>query len=84
MKMTTGVYTHHPPDSPPNFVVLHCSACGSNYSANRGDYFLHPSDKPLKCGNDGFKLFIVTRRTVLDHDKGREWLQFDDTAKETR
>ena len=73
--MATEIYVHQLPDSPPTFVILHCAACGNNYSANRGDYFPRPQNKPLRYGNDKCKLFIVMRKTVLDHDKGREWLQ---------
>jgi len=73
MTTSTAIYPRQLPDSPPNFVMLHCAACGNDYSANRGDYFLHPANKALKCCR--FNLFIVTRKTVHDHDKGREWLQ---------
>lgn len=62
------------PDSPPTFVVLHCAACGNDYSANRGDYFLLPPDEVMTC-ECGMPLFIVTRRTVHDHDAGQRWLQ---------
>jgi DNA-directed RNA polymerase subunit RPC12/RpoP len=71
---TREIYPHQLPDSPPSFVVLHCSACDSDYSADRGDYFLQDPGQPMIC-ECGFRLFIVTRKTVLDHDKGREWLQ---------
>lgn len=62
------------PDSPPTFVMLHCAACGSDYSANRGDYFLMPPDEALTC-ECSMPLFIVTRKTVYDHNNGQQWLQ---------
>ena len=68
------IYPQQLPDSPPSFVMLHCSACGNTYSANRGDYFLQPPDEPMVC-ECGFKLFIVTRKTVIDHNAGAKWLQ---------
>lgn len=61
------------PDSPPSFAMLHCAACGNDYSANRGDYFLLGPDEEIKCECEA-QLFITTRRTVYDHDKGRQWL----------
>lgn len=61
------------PDSPPSFVMLHCAACGSDYSANRGDYFLSDPTEPLMCECE-MPLFIATRRTVYDHDSGQWWL----------
>jgi DNA-directed RNA polymerase subunit RPC12/RpoP len=62
------------PDSPPTFVVLHCAACGADYSATKGDYFLCDPTEPLVC-ECGFKLFITTRSTVYNHDHGQQWLQ---------
>lgn len=67
------IYTHQLPESPPTFVVLHCAACGSDYSANRGDYFMLPADMPHKCICGGI-LFITTRKTVWDHDAGQKYL----------
>lgn len=63
------------PDSPPSFVMLHCAACGNDYSANRGDYFLLDANEPMICGECEAPLFIVTRKTVYDHDSGQKWLQ---------
>lgn len=62
------------PDSPPTFVILHCAACGNDYSANRGDYFLYDPAEPLMCECQ-MPLFIVTRKTVFDHDNGQKWLR---------
>lgn len=68
------ITTSQLPDSPPLFVVLHCAACDNDYSANKGDYFLADPSEPMDC-ECGFELFIVTRRTVHDHDSGQKWLQ---------
>ena len=29
--------------------ILYCKVCGSEYSANAGDYFNHPSTHVFKC-----------------------------------
>ena len=62
------------PDSPPSFVMLHCAACGNDYSATQGDYFLNDPSEPLMCGECNMPLFLVTRRVVYDHDSGQRWL----------
>lgn len=70
------IYTNQLPESPPSYVVLYCSGCGSQYSATKGDYFLHDPTEPLRCECDfQFPLAIVTRRTIYDHDRGQRWLQ---------
>jgi hypothetical protein len=61
------------PDSPPNWVILRCSACSAEYSANRGDYFLADPNEALVC-ECGFGLMIVTRKTVYNHSRGQDWL----------
>lgn len=46
--------------------LLLCRACGGEYSATRGDYFLLPRDHVLTCANGhrAWRLELVTRHTV--------------------
>lgn len=43
---------------------LHCFKCGAQYSANRGDYFMHPKDHVFKCCRRNMTLVIT--RVVLE------------------
>lgn len=62
------------PDSPPAFVMLHCAACGNDYFANRGDYFLSDPKETIRCGECEMPLFLVTRTVVYNHERGIRWL----------
>jgi hypothetical protein len=41
---------------------LYCQECGSQFSANKGDYFMHPSDHVFTCC--GENLNLMTSRMV--------------------
>lgn len=44
-------------------VLLRCPACGGEYSATRGDYFLSPPETVMACrqGHRAVPLVLVTR-----------------------
>lgn len=46
------------PTEPRAGVVLHCSSCRADYSARRGDYFMHRDERP-ECGACGTRLVLV-------------------------
>ncbi len=50
----TGVSHLHP--------MLHCSTCGAEYSANRGDYFAADPSTVFRCCRKPMRL--VTKQTV--------------------
>jgi len=52
----TGVPGPHP--------SLHCDQCGNDYSANKSDYFMAPSDHPFTCCGEPMRL--VRRRVILE------------------
>lgn len=37
---------------------LYCECCGSEYSANAGDYFMHPHDYIFECCDEPMVLAI--------------------------
>jgi hypothetical protein len=37
---------------------LMCYCCGAEYSANKGDYFMHPSDHTFECCDEPMVLVI--------------------------
>lgn len=43
---------------------LYCFQCNSSYSANKGDYFMHPSDHIFTCCGENMKL--CTSRVVFE------------------
>ena len=45
-----------------NRPVLYCGECDSTYSANKGDYFMHPSSHVFECCGEKMRL---VRRVVL-------------------
>lgn len=44
--------------------ILYCFCCGSEYSADAGDYFLCPPEEILKCCD--LDLELVYKRTVYE------------------
>lgn len=54
LKDQTGVPGPHP--------FLHCWECSSAFSANKGDYFMHPADHIFTCCGENMSL--VTSRVV--------------------
>lgn len=52
LKEQTGQQGPHP--------NLYCLACGSEYSANKSDYFNHPHDYSFVCCNEPMILAIKT------------------------
>jgi hypothetical protein len=50
------------PDSAPYGTVLHCPRCGSDYSADAGDYFMAKPDMVFKCC--GVNSRLVTKQTT--------------------
>ena len=49
------------PTRPEVGVYLWCKHCGESYSATRGDYFLQPEDKPLRCCG---RLLLLVREEI--------------------
>ena len=44
--------------------ILFCTICGSEYSANAGDYWAYPPDYEFTCC--GEPMILVNKRTVFD------------------
>jgi hypothetical protein len=56
-----------------NHPVLHCQECGSQFSANRGDYFMHPLTYPFfHCDRPMRLVRVETRMVEIDHDNQEE------------
>jgi hypothetical protein len=43
---------------------LYCAICAATYSANKGDYFMHPADYVFTCCEENMKLY--TSRMVYE------------------
>jgi hypothetical protein len=56
LKEQTGVPGPHP-----NLV---CECCGAEYSANKGDYFMHPPTYPFFCCDR--PMILAIRRTIYE------------------
>ena len=44
--------------------ILHCKVCGTNFSADVGDYWLVPKDHIFTCC--GVPMILATKRTVYN------------------
>ncbi len=51
-------------DTPEPRPVLHCFACGEDFSANKGDYFNRPETYPFFCCDKPMEL--ATKRVVYE------------------
>jgi hypothetical protein len=56
LKNQTGTHDPHP--------VLYCRDCGAEYSANKGDYFMHPPTYPFFCCDQ--PMILVVKKTVFE------------------
>jgi hypothetical protein len=45
--------------------VLYCIYCGGRYSANRGDYFMHPAAHVFTCCGEPMELVRIETRYVV-------------------
>lgn len=64
---TSGITPRDLLDDPshgPGRILLLCRKCGSEYSAQRGDYFTSSPDKPIKCCKQN--LALVRKRVVYE------------------
>ncbi len=45
--------------------MMFCHLCGSEYSADRADYFMAmPSDEVIECHECGYEMELVTKETL--------------------
>jgi hypothetical protein len=42
--------------------ILMCTCCGAQYSANKGDYFMHSPDHTFECCDE--PMVLATKRVV--------------------
>ena len=47
--------------------ILYCQECGSEYSANKGDYWNHPSNYPFYCC--GLSMLLVQKKVIYSEVK---------------
>ena len=46
--------------------ILHCPACGAEYSGNRGDYFMLPEDYIFHC-ECGEQMELVIKEVMVTY-----------------
>jgi hypothetical protein len=74
LKNQTAVPGPHP--------SLYCDCCGSQYSANKGDYFNHPEDYTFTCCGENMRLVKkITTFVDVVNSKDLDSMQHEEPEK---